>query len=82
MLTARDLKVLKLMSGNLLLTKTEIAYNLSKDGDGSSVDEVLRRLRDLELVQRVESIGTSFVITSKGQKVLKRGGAGEPAGAD
>jgi len=73
MLTAKDLKVLKMMSGSLLLTKNEISYQMSKDNE-TGVDETLRRLRDLELVQRVESIGTSFVITSKGQRVLKRGG--------
>lgn len=71
MLTERDLKVLKIMSSNLLLTRTEITYQLSQDGlDGA--DEVLRKLRDMDLVQRVDSLGTSFVITSKGQKALKR----------
>lgn len=71
MLTEKDLKVLKIMSSNLLLTKTEIAYQLTQDGmDGA--DETLRKLRDMDLIQRVESLGTSFVITSKGQKALKR----------
>jgi len=71
MLTERDMMVLKIMSSNLLLTKTEIAYQLSQDGlDGA--EEILRKLRDMELVQRVESLGTSFVITSKGQKALKK----------
>jgi hypothetical protein len=71
MLTQKDLKVLRIMSSNLLLTRTEIAYQILQDGlDGA--EEVLRKLRDMELVQRVDSLGTSFVITSKGQKALKR----------
>lgn len=71
MLNEKDLKVLKVMSSNLLLTKSEITRQLSEDGF-EETNEVLMKLKDMDLVKRVESIGTSFVITSKGLKALKK----------
>jgi hypothetical protein len=63
-------KILEIMSKNLLLTKAEISYHLSKEGY-DSVDDCLRSLMDMDLVQKVESLGVSFVITQKGLKMVK-----------
>ncbi len=69
-LSERERKVLEIMSENLLLTKSEISYRLSKEGyDG--IDDCLRSLMDMDLIQKVESLGVSFVITQKGLKMVK-----------
>jgi hypothetical protein len=70
MLTDIDMKVLKSMSKQLLLRKSEIASVANLSGsDGADI--TLGRLIDLGYVEKVESLGMCYVITQKGLRVIK-----------
>ncbi len=70
MLTDIDMKVLKSMSKQLLLRKSEIASVANLSGsDGADI--TLSRLIDLGYVEKVESLGMCYVITQKGLRVIK-----------
>ncbi|MBL7206691.1 MAG: hypothetical protein ISS36_03775 [Candidatus Aenigmarchaeota archaeon] len=71
MLTNVEREILTLMSGQLLITKTELAVKLSKESNG--IDTSIGRLRDLGLIDKVESLGICYVITQKGIRATKDG---------
>jgi hypothetical protein len=65
MLSESERKILDIVSKQLLITKGEIAAKLGKshlDGDST----VLNRLVELGYVEKVESLGTCFVVTQAG----------------
>ncbi len=70
MLTDTDKKILEILSKQLLITKGELVTQLSSHNlDGAEMS--INRLRELGYIEKVESLGTCFVITQKGMRVLK-----------
>ena len=69
MLTDIDMKVLKSMSKQLLLRKSEIA-SLANLSGSDGADITLSRLMDLGYVEKVESLGMCYVITQKGLRTI------------
>jgi len=70
MITDVDRRVLKIMGKNLLVTTGELSRMLQKeDLNGNSFS--ISRLLELGYVEKVESIGTTLVITQKGLRALK-----------
>ena len=70
MMSDIERRILELASKNLLITKEEITRFLNRneyDGTGVSVG----RLQELGYLDKVESLGTSFVITQKGIRAAK-----------
>jgi len=65
MLSESDRKLLEILSKKHLVTKGELKF---KEHDG--VDLNLNRLIELGLVEKVESLGTAFVITQKGIRAI------------
>ncbi len=70
MLTEADRMVLNVLRGKLLVTKGELVTALSNQ-NYSGMDLNIRRLVDMGYVEKVESLGTCFVITQKGMRALK-----------
>ncbi len=70
MLTEQDKKVLEIVSRQLLITKGEIMSFLNKE-KMNGTDTMLQRLRDAGYIDKVESLGTCFVITQKGIRAMK-----------
>jgi len=69
MLNATERKILEFLSNRLLTTKGEIIeYCVKQSIKNDGIDVSLERLRDLGLVQKVESLGICYVITQKGIK--------------
>ena len=65
MMSDVERKILELASKNLLITKEEIARSLNRnDYNGTSTS--VSRLQQMGFIDKVESLGTSFVITQKG----------------
>ena len=75
MLTDLDMKVLTVMSKQLLLRKSEISQ-MANLVDSSGVDVTIGRLSDLGYVEKVESLGLCYVITQKGLRVIKENNGG------
>jgi hypothetical protein len=70
MMSDVERRILGLAASNLLVTKEEIARALNRDEfDGTSVS--VGRLEELGLLEKVESLGTAFVITQKGIRAAK-----------
>ena len=70
MMSDVERRILELASRNLLITKDEIARFLNKDEfDGTGV--CVGRLQELGYLDKVESLGTAFVITQKGIRAFK-----------
>jgi hypothetical protein len=70
MMSEIERKILELAAKNLLLTKEEITRFLNRgDYDGTSVS--VNRLQELGYLDKVESLGTAFVITQKGIRAFK-----------
>ena len=65
MMSDVETKILELASKNLLITKEEIARKLNRD-NYNGTDTSIGRLQEMGLLDKVESLGTSFVITQKG----------------
>ncbi len=65
MMSDVERKILELASKNLLITKEEITRFLNMN-DYNGTDTNMGRLRELGYLDKVESLGTSFVITQKG----------------
>jgi len=70
MLTDQDKKVLEVVSRQLLITKGEIMSFLNKERMNGT-DTMLQRLRDAGYIDKVESLGTCFVITQKGIRAMQ-----------
>jgi len=68
MLSDIDRKVLDVVSQKLLITKGEI--NGMVGGNGAA-DVSISRLKEMGYIDKVESLGTSFVITQKGIRAVK-----------
>ncbi len=69
MLTDTDKKILELMKERLLVNKEEIARLLGANGNG--MDTSFQRLAEMGYIEKVESLGTCFVITQTGIRALK-----------
>jgi hypothetical protein len=70
MLTEQEKRVLEIVSKQLLITKGEIRSLLSKErADGTEI--MLQRLRDGGYIDKVESLGTCFVITQRGIRAVQ-----------
>ena len=70
MMSDVERKILELASKNLLITKEEIARSLNRnDYNGTSTS--VSRLQQMGFIDKVESLGTSFVITQKGIRASK-----------
>ena len=65
MMSDVETKILELASKNLLITKEEIARRLNRD-DYNGTETSIGRLQEMGFLDKVESLGTSFVITQKG----------------
>ena len=71
MLSDSERKILEFLSRQLLVTKAEIARMLGMshlDGEQYSVN----RLVDMGYVEKVESLGTCYVITQNGIRAIKQ----------
>jgi hypothetical protein len=70
MMSDVERRILELASKNLLVTKEEIARSLNRDEyDGTSTS--VSRLQEMGFLDKVESLGTAFVITQKGIRAAK-----------
>ncbi len=70
MMSDVERRILELASKNLLVTKEEIARGLERsDYNGSSTS--VARLQEMGFLEKVESLGTAFVITQKGIRATK-----------
>jgi hypothetical protein len=70
MLSDQEKKVLEVVSRQLLITKGEIMSFLNKERVNGT-DIMLQRLRDAGYIDKVESLGTCFVITQKGIRAMQ-----------
>jgi hypothetical protein len=70
MLSEQEKKVLEVVSRQLLITKGEIMSFLNKE-KVNGTDVMLQRLRDSGYIDKVESLGTCFVITQKGIRAMQ-----------
>ena len=70
MLTDQEKKVLEVVSRQLLITKGEIMSFLNKE-KVNGTDVMLQRLRDAGFIDKVENLGTCFVITQKGIRAMQ-----------
>ena len=70
MMSDVESKILELASKNLLITKEEIARKLNRD-EFNGTDTSIGRLQEMGFLDKVESLGTSFVITQKGIRAAK-----------
>lgn len=70
MMSDAERRILELASKNLLITKEEITRFLNKS-DYNGTDVSVSRLQELGYLDKVESLGTSFVITQKGIRAMK-----------
>lgn len=70
MLSEQEKRVLELLSRQLLVTKGEILSFLNKEKcNGTEV--ILQRLRDSGYIDKIENLGTCFVVTQKGIRAVK-----------
>lgn len=70
MMSDVERRILELAASNLLITKEEITRALNRNEyDGTSV--CVGRLEELGFLEKVESLGTVFVITQKGIRASK-----------
>jgi hypothetical protein len=70
MISEQERRVLEVVSKQLLITKGEIMSLLNKE-KVNGTDVTLQRLRDSGFIDKVESLGTCFVITQKGIRAMK-----------
>lgn len=70
MLNDSERRVLDIMSKKLLVTKEEIMASLNRNNPNDNGAN-LKKLTDLGYIEKVESIGTCFVITQKGMKTMR-----------
>jgi predicted transcriptional regulator len=62
-----DRKVLEILSGQLLVNKTELSRKLGSNG----IDSSLGKLMTMGFVDKVESLGICYVITQQGIRAMK-----------
>jgi arginine repressor len=65
MMSEVERRILELASKNQLITKEEIARTLNRS-DYNGTDTSVSRLQEMGFLSKIESLGTSFVITQKG----------------
>ncbi|RLJ05749.1 MAG: hypothetical protein DRP13_03180 [Candidatus Aenigmatarchaeota archaeon] len=70
MLDQSEKRILEILSKDLLVTKGELVNRLSREGL-DSVELGLNRLRQMGYIEKVESLGTAFVITQSGMRAMK-----------
>ena len=70
MLSQTDRKVLEIFSKKLLVTKEELAMQLSREKQ-DGIDTVIQHLKSMDYIDKVESLGNCFVITQTGIRALK-----------
>jgi len=70
MLSETDMKILDILKGRHLITKSELNGLLRKeDWNGGQVS--VDRLMEMGYIDKVESLGTCLVITQKGIRLLE-----------
>lgn len=62
-----DRRILDILSGQLLVNKTELAKKVGLAGIVTSLD----RLMNMGFVDKVESLGICYVITQQGIRAMK-----------
>jgi len=62
-----DRRILDILSGQLLVNKTELARKVGLTGIVTSLD----RLMNMGFVEKVESLGVCYVITQQGIRAMK-----------
>ena len=70
MLSESERKIMEILSKQLLITKGELMMQLEKE-KLNGAETSLGRLRNMGYVEKVESLGTCFVLTQSGQRALK-----------
>lgn len=70
MLSESERKIMEILSKQLLITKGEIILQLEKE-KLNGADTSLHRLRNMGYVDKVESLGTCYVLTQAGQRALR-----------
>lgn len=70
MLTEQEKRILEIVSKQLLITKGEIMSLLNKE-KVNGTDLMLQRLRDAGYIDKIESLGTCFVVTQKGIRAVQ-----------
>lgn len=70
MLTEQEKRILEIVSKQLLITKGEIMSLLNKE-KVNGTDLMLQRLRDASYIDKIESLGTCFVVTQKGIRAVQ-----------
>jgi len=70
MLSESEKKIMEILSKQLLITKGELIMQLEKEKlDGADVS--LNKLRSMGYIEKVESLGTCYVLTQAGQRALR-----------
>lgn len=72
MMSDVERRVLGLASKNLLVTRGEIARMLNRD-EHNGTDVCVSRLQEMGFIEKVESLGTAFVITQRGIRAANGG---------
>ena len=72
MLSESERKIMEIMSRQLLITKGELVMQLEKE-KLNGADVSLNKLKNMGYVDKVESLGTCFVLTQAGHRALKEG---------
>ncbi|MBI4176285.1 MAG: hypothetical protein HY518_03705 [Candidatus Aenigmarchaeota archaeon] len=70
MLNDADRRVLEILNTKLLVTKDEVARQLRQD-NANGTDLNFQKLKEMGLIEKVESLGTCWVITQKGMRALR-----------
>lgn len=70
MLSESERKIMEIISKQLLITKGELLLQLEKEKlNGAEIS--LSRLRQIGYIDKVESLGTCYVLTQAGQRALR-----------
>ena len=70
MLTENDRRILQVMSKNLLMTTGELSRSL-KSIEPNGGPPSIQRLLEMGYIEKVESIGTTLVVTQKGLRAIR-----------
>lgn len=70
MLGELEKSILKLMSQNLLITKGELAMKFQQ-ANINGAETSIQKLVQMGYVEKVESLGTCYVLTQQGQRAVK-----------
>jgi uncharacterized membrane protein len=69
MLTDNERKIMEILRERQIVTKEEINRVFRTNGDGVSLS--FNRLVEMGYVEKIESLGTCYVITQEGSRAMK-----------